>query len=118
MVEGLLIGDDLLKAKVKGERAGAEVAGMRYVGYEVGVTERSVHVLGKHCRADIADEDFRYVVVPLDAVTSLKMVDHTDHGQTIELQTAKEDVVLQSEKQSTLSKNLERLFMLMCRLLA
>jgi hypothetical protein len=118
MVEGILVGDDRLKAKVRGERAGAEVAGMRYVGYEIGVTERSLHVYGRHCRADIAEEEFRYVVLPLDAVTAFKMVDHTDHGRTLEIQTAKEDVVLYSERQSTLTANLQRLFVLVSRLLS
>lgn len=119
MVDGLVVGDDRLRAKVKGERAGANVAGMEYIGYEVGLTQNSIHVLGKQCNADIADEDFRYVVVPLDNVRAVKFTDLTDRGRTVELLLGDADeVALHSEKQTTLGKNLQRLFLLVSRLVS
>jgi hypothetical protein len=118
MVDGILLGEDLLKAKVRGERAGADVAGMRYVGYELGLTERSLHVYGRHCDADIADEDYRYMVLPLESVRSVAMTDLTDRGRSITIQGADDEVVLYSENQSTLGENLKRFFLLLSRVLA
>lgn len=119
MVDGIDIRDDKLRAKVKGERAGANVAGMEYIGYEVGLTTNSLHVYGKHCNADIADEDFRYMVVPLDSVRAVKLADLKDRGRSVEVHLGeKDDIVLYSENQQTLGKNLRRLFLLVSRLLS
>ena len=119
MVDGIEIPDEVLRAKVKGERAGADVGGMQYIGYEVGLTTNSLHVYGKHCNADIADEDFRYMVVPLDSVRAVKLADQKDRGRSIEIHLGeKDDIVLHSEGQRTLGDNLRRLFLLVSRLLS
>jgi hypothetical protein len=119
MVDGIEVGEDRLRAKVKGERAGANVAGMQYIGYEVGLTKNSLHVYGKHCNADIADEDYRYMVVPLTSVRAVKMADVKDRGRSVEIHLGEEDdIVLFSEGQATLGKNLRRLFLLVSRLLS
>ncbi|SFR36067.1 hypothetical protein [Halogeometricum limi] len=119
MVDRIMVGDDQLRAKVKGERAGADVAGMQYIGYEVGLTKHSVHVLGKQCNADIADEDFRYMVVPIDSIRAVKLSDVKDRGRTIEVHLGEDDdIVLHSEGQRTLGENLKRLFLLLSRLLS
>ena len=119
MVDGIEIPDEVLRAKVKGERAGADVGGMQYIGYEVGLTTNSLHVYGKHCNADIADEDFRYVVVPLDSVRAMKLADLKDRGRSVEILLGEsDDIVLYSENQQTLGKNLRRLFLLVSRLLS
>ncbi|ADQ68189.1 hypothetical protein GL213_13070 [Halogeometricum borinquense] len=119
MVDGIELPEELLRAKVKGERAGADVAGMQYIGYEIGLTKNSLHVYGKHCNADIADEDFRYMIVPLESIRAIKMADMKDRGRTIEIHLGEEDdITLHSEGQKSLGKNLRRLFLLVSRLLA
>lgn len=118
MVDGVLLDASQLKGKVKGGRAGAEIAGLSYIGYEIGVTENSLHIYGDHCNADIKDEEYRYLVVPLDSVRGIELKDLSDRGRSVVVHAVDEDVVLYSENQSTLSENLKRVFLLLCRLLA
>ncbi|ELZ59635.1 MULTISPECIES: hypothetical protein [unclassified Haloferax] len=118
MVDGILLDASHLKGKVKGGRAGAEIAGMSYVGYELAVTERSIHVYGDHCNADIQDEEYRYLVIPLDSVRGIELKDLSDRGRCVRIHGPDDGVTLYSENQSSLSKNLKRVFLLLSRLLA
>lgn len=118
MVDGILLEPSQLKGKVKGGRAGAEITGMSYIGYEIGVTEHSLHIFGDHCNADIKDEDFRYLIVPLDSIQGLELKDTTDRGRAIEVHALDDEIVLFSENQTRLSENLKRVFLLLSRLLA
>ncbi|WP_396613451.1 hypothetical protein ACH9L7_17650 (plasmid) [Haloferax sp. S1W] len=118
MVDGILLDSSKLKAKVKGGRAGAKIAGMKYIGYEVAVTEHSVHVYGNQCNADIREEEYRYLVIPFDSIRGFELKDLTDRGRTLEIHALDDDVVLHSENQSRLSENLKRIFLLISTLLA
>ncbi|KAB1185037.1 MULTISPECIES: hypothetical protein [Haloferax] len=118
MVDGILLDSSQLKGKVKGGRAGAEISGMSYIGYEIGVTEHSVHIFGDQCNADIKDEEFRYLIVPLDAIRGIELMDLTNRGRAVVVHALDEEVVLYSENQSRLSENLKRVFLLLSRLLA
>ncbi|QOS14026.1 uncharacterized protein HfgLR_24205 (plasmid) [Haloferax gibbonsii] len=118
MVDGILLDASNLKGKVKGGRAGAEIAGMSYIGYELAVTERSIHVYGDHCNADIQDEEYRYLIVPLDSVRGVELKDLSDQGRCLQIHALDDEVILFSENQSSLSKNLKRVFLLLSRLLA
>lgn len=118
MVDGILLESSDLKGKVKGGRAGAELAGMSYIGYEIGITDNSLHVYGDHCNADIKDEEYRYLVVPFSSIRGIELKDMSDRGRTVVIHGLDDDVVLHSENQSRLSENLERVFLLLSRLLA
>lgn len=118
MVDGVLLEPSRLKGKVKGGRAGADIAGTSYVGYEIGVTENSLHVYGDRCTADISDEEYRYLLVPFSSIRGVELKDLADRGRTVVIHALDDDVVLYSENQSRLSENLERVFRLLARLLA
>ncbi|ELZ80459.1 hypothetical protein KU306_17515 (plasmid) [Haloferax larsenii] len=118
MVDGVLLDSSQLKAKVKGSRAGAEIAGMSYIGYEVAVTQKSLHVYGDQCNADIRDEEFRYLIIPFESIRGFELKDLSDRGRTLEIHALEDDVVLHSEGQSRLSENLKRIFLLISKLLA
>ncbi|KAB1191171.1 MULTISPECIES: hypothetical protein [Haloferax] len=118
MVDGILLDSSQLKGKVKGGRAGAEIAGMSYIGYEIGVTENSLHIYGDHSNADIKDEEYRYLIVPLSSIRGMELKDLSDRGRTIEIHALGDSVTLHSENQTRLSENLKRVFLLLSRLLA
>ncbi|WP_416841569.1 hypothetical protein [Haloferax sp. DFSO52] len=118
MVDGILLEPSQLKGKVKGGRAGAELAGMSYIGYEIAITENSLHVYGDQCNADITDEDFRYLIVPLASIQGIELKDMNDRGRTIEIHALDDEITLHSENQTRLSENLKRVFVLLSRLLA
>ncbi|ELZ97943.1 hypothetical protein C440_01808 [Haloferax mucosum ATCC BAA-1512] len=118
MVDGILLEPSQLKGKVKGGRAGAEISGMTYIGYEVGVTSQSIHIYGDHCNADIQDEEYRYLVIPFESIRAIEMKDLSDRGRCIVVHGLDEEVIFYSENQTSLSKNLKRVFLLLSRLLA
>ncbi|AFK21430.1 hypothetical protein E6P09_16375 (plasmid) [Haloferax mediterranei ATCC 33500] len=118
MVDGILLDPSQLKGKVKGGRAGAEIAGMTYIGYEIAVTSHSIHVYGDNCNADIQDEEYRYLVLPFDSVRAIEMKDLSDRGRCIVVYGLDDDLIFYSENQKSLSKNLKRVFLLLSKLLA
>ncbi|WP_410767651.1 hypothetical protein [Haloferax sp. DFSO60] len=117
MVDGVLLDGSELKGKVKGGRAGAMIAGKKYVGYELGIAAGCIHIYGNDCSSDIRDEEFRYLVIPFDSIQGLELKDLTDRGRAIEIHAIGETVTLYSENQSRLSENLKRAFVLVSKLL-
>jgi hypothetical protein len=117
MVDGVLLEGSELKGKVKGGRAGAVIAGKKYVGYELGIAARAIHIYGDRCSSDIRDEEFRYLVIPFESVRGVELKELTDRGRAIQIHAIDDDVTLFSENQSQLSENLKRAFLLLSKLL-
>lgn len=118
MAGGIPLDTSYPKGKAKSGHAGAEVAGMSYVGYELVVTEWSIYVYSDHCDADTQGEEYCYLVIPLDSVRGTELKDLSDRGRCVQIHRLDDGMMSYSKNQSNPLKNLKRMSLLLSRLFA